>query len=185
MAARKKNSVTLEAQIDTDLDMAPLLSIMVKLIPVLLLSSAFVQIMMLETELPQAVQSAIESNQKLDKKPEIDVLVDYGKGFQIAISSPGKDVEQINIPASRRNQLDFETLNKELVKIKSRYTQVFELNIVPSPEINYQDIVKTMDMARRPLDREVRFEFIHPDTKQQEQTEFMFPEVNFSNILEG
>ena len=41
-----------------ELDLAPLLAVMVKLVPVLLLSSAFVQVMMVETDLPQAVKEA-------------------------------------------------------------------------------------------------------------------------------
>jgi biopolymer transport protein ExbD len=185
MATRRKINFNTEAQIDTELDMAPLLSIMVKLIPVLLLSSAFVQIMMIETELPQAVRSAIEHNQKNEEKPEIDVTIDYSKGFQIAVTVPRKGIEQVNIPASEGKKLDFEAFNQELVKIKNRYSQIFELNIIPSPEVDYQDIVKTMDMARRPLEKGVKFEFIDPQTNQPQQTEFMFPEVNFSNILEG
>lgn len=35
-----------------DLDLAPLLAVMVKLVPVLLVSSAFVQMMIIETDLP-------------------------------------------------------------------------------------------------------------------------------------
>lgn len=185
MAARRRAQISTESQIDTDLDMAPLLSIMVKLIPVLLLSSAFVQIMMIETELPQAVKSAIESNQKQDQKAEVDVSIDYTKGFEIAVSKPGFAIERITIPPVDKTTLDFKTLNQELVKIKALHSQVFELNIIPSQQVNYQDIVKTMDMARRPLDKNIRFEFTDPETNQPQQTEFMFPEINFSNLLEG
>ena len=47
---------------DIELDLAPLLAVMVKLVPVLLLSSSFVPISVVESELPQVVKEAIERN---------------------------------------------------------------------------------------------------------------------------
>jgi biopolymer transport protein ExbD len=185
MAARRTISPRVDTAIDTDLDLAPLLSIMVKLIPVLLLSSAFVQIMIIETELPQAVRSVIDANQNRSDKPEIEVLMDYQRGFEISITRAGHGIEKIMIPINPDKSFDFPTLNQELIKIKMRYTQIFELNLVPAEEVKYQDIVRAMDMARRPLDKTIKFEFTDPATNQLQHTDFMFPEVNFSNVLEG
>jgi biopolymer transport protein ExbD len=59
-----------------DLDLAPLLAVMVKLVPVLLLSSAFVQVMVVETDLPQAVKEAIQKQD--DKKPVANIQINSG-----------------------------------------------------------------------------------------------------------
>jgi len=185
MATRRRLSLNVDTSIDTDLDMAPLLSIMVKLIPVLLLSSAFVQIMMIETELPQAIRSVIDKNQKLPDRTEIDVFMNYETGIQISISRLGQVVEKIMIPINTDKSFDFHAFNRELSRVKTRYSEVFELNLVPDAEVQYQDIVKAMDMARRPIDKNIKFEFKDPATNEIQQTDFMFPEVTFSNVLEG
>lgn len=183
--ARKRPQINIEEQIDTDLDLAPLLSIMVKLIPVLLLSSAFVQIMMIETDLPQPVKSAIEQNQNRDDLPELELAADYRNGFQVSIFNRKGPAERVRIPLKSDQSLDFTALNSELVKIKARHTQVFEISLIPAQDVNYQDVVKIMDMARRPLERDIKFDFIDPATEQTQQTEFMFPEVTFANVIEG
>jgi biopolymer transport protein ExbD len=189
MGKKNRFSFQQSATVDPDLDLAPLLSIMVKLIPVLLISSAFVHVMMIETDLPQAVLSTIESNQQ-NKNPttEIHITADYIKGFEITIIHSEKNTEKnkdlIHIP-TQEHLLDFKSLNEELVKLKTQYSQVFELHLNPSQEVLYQDIIKVMDISRKPLQKNIKFEFINPETNQPEQTEFMFPEVHLSNVLEG
>ena len=66
MAGRYKPQINHNSEFE--LDLAPLLAVMVKLVPVLLVSSAFVQLMIVETELPQVVQQALAYQEKQTKK---------------------------------------------------------------------------------------------------------------------
>ncbi len=165
-----------------ELDLAPLLSVMVKLVPVLLLSSAFFQVSIIETDLPQAVQAAIIENQKNPNLPEVELYIDYQDGFQIQVLNNGQ-AEKVTVPLSAEKKLDFLALNSELSKIKELYPQVFEINLHPSSEVSYQDIIYSIDMARKSKD--LKFIFNEPTTDEQKETTFMFPEVTFANILEG
>lgn len=182
---RRKVEVDLEKKGEFELDLAPLLSIMVKLVPVLLLSSAFTQIMILETELPQAVQAAISEDKPETDKVEIELIANYKQGYQITINSTKNGTQRVHIPLNDQNKLNFVGLNEELAKIKSSYTNLFTIDFRPDQEILYQDIIKTMDMARKPIKKELKFKFVDPVTQQESETDFMFPDVNFSNVIEG
>ena len=74
-----------------ELDLAPLLAVMVKLVPVLLVSSAFAQLMIIETELPQVIQQAIAREEKKDKPTQINLSLDKSAGAHITTTKAGKD----------------------------------------------------------------------------------------------
>ena len=175
----------LQAENLTELDLAPLLSIMVKLIPVLLLSTAFVQVSIIETDLPLVVKNAIEQNQTDQNKPELTVTMDQSKGFIIDIDDPHGKSNQKIIELNSNQRFDFVALNQALIKIKQQYPSVFKINLNPQGDISYQDIVKTMDCARKPLDKSIKFQFQDKSTSEFHSTDFMFPEIIFSNILSG
>ena len=46
---------------DFELDLTPLLAIIMKLVPVLVISSSFLQLTQIETELPQVIKQQIEN----------------------------------------------------------------------------------------------------------------------------
>ena len=59
-----------------ELDLAPMLALMVTLIPIMLLSTVFVKVSLIETPLPQVVQNAIEED--LNKKnKEIHLFIHF------------------------------------------------------------------------------------------------------------
>jgi biopolymer transport protein ExbD len=79
-----------------ELDLAPLLAVMVKLVPVLLISSAFIQVMMIETDLPQAVKEAIH---KQEDKPTANIMIraNTKEGIQVVVQKGGAQTVQ-NVP---------------------------------------------------------------------------------------
>ena len=66
---------------EMEVDLASLLAVMMKLVPVLLLSSAFIQMMVIETDLPQVVTEAIQK-QDLEKKKNVLVEVTQDRKTQ-------------------------------------------------------------------------------------------------------
>lgn len=181
--SRRRYQFLTDHTIDTELDLAPLLSIMVKLIPVLLLSSAFVQVATIDTELPISVKAAIAQSNP-DQLANIEIKVSYITGFNIVVDKSGDKSQLISITPTK-GELDYAQLNKVLTQIKLQNPQVFDLTLSPEPSVKYQDIVKVMDTARKPLDKNILFNFTNPQTQVIEQTPFMFPDVSLNESQEG
>ena len=165
-----------------ELDLAPLLAVMVKLVPVLLVSSAFVQLMIVETELPQVVQQAIQQN---DKKPTMHLLLEASTkdGIKIVMTENGQDKEER--VALKDGHFNLPELHQKLIEIKKAHPEVFKMDIAPSNEVPYQEIVKIMDEARKARDNSVRFPVYDEKQGKNVETNYMFPEIVFANMMEG
>lgn len=165
-----------------ELDLAPLLAVMVKLVPVMLISSAFVQLMIVETELPQVVKEAVDRNDKPDPNlAHIRMDVDEKAGFTVVITKQGQDKE-VKVPL-KDGKFDFTGLHEQLVGVKKAYPDVFKMDLVPGPNVEYGVLIKAMDQARQAHDAGVTFPIFDAAKNAQTQTPFMFPEVVFANTL--
>jgi biopolymer transport protein ExbD len=165
-----------------ELDLAPLLAVMVKLVPVLLISSAFVQVMILETDLPQAVKEAI---QKQEQKPtaNIQIRADIVNGIQVVVSKGGAEKTQ-NVPL-KDGHFDFPLLHKTLQQVKIENPEVFRVELAPDAKVPYSEVVKITDEARRSRDRSVKFPVLDTKENKTVMTDYMFPDVVFTNIFDG
>ncbi len=167
-----------------ELDLAPLLAVMVKLVPVLLLSSAFVQMNMIETELPQVVQEALKEQNKDEKnKPAITLNVLNNLNIEIWVQTSGK-TDHFTISSSG-SSLNTEALHQKLIEVKKQYPEVFKVDLKPEQNVPYNMIVKVMDEARKSRDPQVRFPVFDKIKNQMVETEYMFPEIIFINTTEG
>jgi biopolymer transport protein ExbD len=179
---RRPKKIKIDHHSEFDLDLAPLLAVMVKLVPVLLVSSAFVQLMVVETELPQVVQQAIQQQeQKHDNVTNISLDADHQTGITITIKENGK--ERSEVVAMKDNAFDYATLHAKLIAFKQAHPEVFKIEINPGAKVPYKEIVKIMDEARR--DSTVRFPVFDSKQGKTVQTDYMFPEVVFTNTMEG
>lgn len=161
-----------------DLNLAPFLDIIVSVIPMLLLSVAFIQIKMIETPIPQVVAEKIASNEK--PVPVTLGLVANKTGFVIEINERGK-VRKQTIPL-KEGKLDFDALTAAAIALKQKYTDVFKVDFSPAENVSYSEIVATMDSLRRlPTGQKVSFK--DDKTGEPVETDLMFPDVTFSNVL--
>ncbi|RYZ79757.1 MAG: biopolymer transporter ExbD, partial [Proteobacteria bacterium] len=92
---RRMKKININHNYEFDLDLAPLLAVMVKLVPVLLVSSGFVQMMTIETQLPQVVQQAIEQQDKNVKATLITLEVKDKEGVRIVVMKDGKQTVEV------------------------------------------------------------------------------------------
>ncbi|WP_413944442.1 ExbD/TolR family protein [Bdellovibrio sp. HCB-162] len=166
-----------------ELDLAPLLAVMVKLVPVLLLSSAFVQMMVIETELPQVVSEAIQRQEQQPTPTSVAIEVDAKDGINIVVTEKGKDQVE-NIPL-KNGAFDYPTLHQKLVAVKKAHPEIFKIELNPDGKVPYNEVVKVMDEARQSRDNTIKFPVF--DTKQGKnvETNYMFPEIVFANMMEG
>ena len=80
--------------------------------------------------------------------------------------------------SKRRKQL-------KLIDIKKQYPEVFRIELNPEANIAYKEIVKIMDEARQAHDKTIHFPVLDSKTGQTIETEYMFPDVVFVNVMEG
>ena len=165
-----------------DLNLAPFLDIIVSIIPLLLLSVAFVQIKMIETSIPQVVAAKIAEQHKNKNIPVTFKLKASKKsGYTLEINNKGR-VKRTRLALNKEGKLDYDGLNAAAATLKRSHTDVFRIDFEPRADISYDEIVLTMDSLRRlPDGQKVAFK----DTKSGEsvETDLMFPDVTFSNIL--
>ena len=120
-----------------ELDLSPMLSLMVTLIPMLLLSVAFVQITIIETALPQAVQEAIEQDRnKKEREILVKLEMDQAQGFSLTVSEDGRVVNRTQLPKTA-GEWDLTGLQGALVVVKQKYPKTFRLDLFPKEGISY------------------------------------------------
>ena len=116
-----------------ELDLAPLLAVMVKLVPVLLVSSAFVQMMIIETELPQVVKEAIKQQDDNVKAAHITLEVNKMDGVKIIVENNGE--EKVEVIANKDKKIDFPALHAKLVELKKANPQIFKIDLSPDADV--------------------------------------------------
>lgn len=163
-----------------DLNLAPFLDIIVSVIPMLLLSVAFIQIKMIETPIPQVVAEKIANANDKPVSVTLALTADLKRGYVIEVNENGK-INKQTIPM-KDGKLDYEALAASATALKLKYTDVFKMDFSPSATVSYNDIVSTMDSLRRlPSGQKVSFK--DDKTGEPVETDLMFPDVTFSNIL--
>lgn len=167
-----------------ELDLAPLLAVMVKLVPVLLVSSAFVQMMIIETELPQVVQEAIKEQDKNPKAAQIAVEMNKKEGIKIILTENGEQKIEVVSP-DKEQKIDYQNLHSKFVELKKSHPEIFKIEFNPDSDIAYKDVVKIMDEARKVRIKDVRFPIKDQKTGKDTTTDYMFPEIVFANMMDG
>lgn len=180
---RRMKKIHVNHNSEFELDLAPLLAVMVKLVPVLLVSSAFVQMMVVETELPQVVSEAIQQQEKQPNPTTVALEIDSKAGIHIVINEKGQ--EKVDTIPLKDGAFDLKGLHAKLVAVKQAHPEIFKIEMSPDGQVPYNDIVKILDEARQSHDSTVKFPVF--DTKQGKnvETNYMFPEVVFANMMEG
>ncbi|MDZ4661138.1 MAG: biopolymer transporter ExbD [Pseudomonadota bacterium] len=167
-----------------ELDMAPLLSLIVSLIPILIFTVVMVKVGVVETQLPQVVNDAIELERK-NPTPEVSIMASVlaGKGIELEIIHNGQS-EKRSIPLID-NEFDYDGFHKELVRAKEQYPQTFRLDLRPDLATPYNKIIKIMDAARKTKVGERKIFVIDKGTNQKVETDIMFVDIFFGNVMEG
>ena len=167
-----------------ELDLSPMLALMVTLIPIMLLSTVFVKVAVIETPLPQVVAKALEQDRKKkDREVRLVVKMEQNTGLNIHVYR-GSAKRSVAIPKVQ-GEWDFARLHKEVVQVKVENPKLFRLDLIPGKDVSYADIVKVMDEVRNTREGDPKVYIEDVDTKERVETDIMFPDVIFSNVLEG
>ena len=122
-----------------ELNLAPMLDIIVSIVPMLLMSVAFIHLTVIETPIPQAVEKAIAAAQ--DKKDQAQILLRVSKsqGFHFTVTDKGETKEfQV---AMKGTEFDLDGLHTKTLELKKLYPDVFRLELNPEENVPLNDIV--------------------------------------------
>ncbi len=165
-----------------ELDLAPLLAVMVKLVPVMLISSAFVQIMTIQSDLPGALKQVIAESEK--QPTQIRLVTTVKNEVKVVISGPkGSTTKQV--PARPEGAIDFDGTHAVLMEVKKEHPEVFHISIGTAKSTSYQDVVKLMDEARKSKVPGTEFPYKDKGSNETKTTPWMFPEVLLETTTEA
>ena len=156
---------------EVELNMTPVMNLMVCLIPLLLTSAQFIKIGVIDLNLPPAVGTAVsqmEAPKENVKKLDLAVTI-TDRGFFISSSLAilrNTNGEGPSIPRQENGTYNFEDLSTKLFEIKKKaignFSDTEKIVIQAEPEIDYQLLVSTMDAARS-INREEKQFTLFPD----------------------
>lgn len=174
---RLKRSRVVDATFD--LNLAPILDIIISVVPLLLLSIAFVQVRMIDASVPQVVAEAM---QRANEKTETTVAlkISKNKGFVFEVTKGGK-MNPMTI-ANKGAAWDLDALLNAAFTIKQQNPEVFRLDMSPESDVNLDELVSVMDKLRRTPDTQ-KVAFVDPANGQKVETELMFPNILFANVI--
>jgi biopolymer transport protein ExbD len=163
-----------------EINLAPMLDVIVSIIPMLLMSVVFLKVNMIEAQIPQIVSQIMEQNKKGPPKTTISLMV-TAKDFKFVVNNNGKKQE---IAVNGTNgTYDYDHLYREALELKRKYPNIFKVEIKPQSSVPLDNIVQALDHIRKAKKEDPQFVVQDPKTGQSAQTDLMFPEVTFSDVL--
>lgn len=172
-------------ELDMELDIRPVMNLMVVLIPLLIASAEWVRLGSIEINVPPSKDAGIGSDESQAQAEEREKEKRLGLSIAITdlgitIASPGailsgaENPEGPTVPISADGEYDYKLMKEKLIEIKKAiqgkgFRDENRALITASADIAYQVIIRVMDE----LQIYETDEAILP----------LFPEVNFSKII--
>jgi biopolymer transport protein ExbD len=139
-----------QTEVNQELELMPMLNVFISIIPLLLLSAAFVQLAVIPTALPApsdtppaAVATDVE---------KLSLTIAIGAGAYV-VEANGTTVGTITRPEGLANddaraRASREELGRTLAAIAARFPEQREVTIAADPTTHYEDIIDVMDVSR-------------------------------------
>jgi biopolymer transport protein ExbD len=181
VGARRSSDGTFELQLTSMVD------IFVIMVFFLLKGFAAValSLVVLDAQVPQPVQAALENDRKKkDRDVVLKVDIQSNTNLTVEVVVNGNQNQRIVVPGKDKN-FDLAKFHGEIVGLKLKFPELFRIDVNPAEQVSYKDIISVMDQVRmrQPNDPKV---FIKDDAnKTQVETNLLFPDVVFGNVMEG
>jgi len=168
--------------LNMDLDIKPVMNLMVVLIPLLLAGVEYVKLSIVEIDLPPTSGTTGKGSENQPPKEQQKMLnltiAITNSGFTLTSASAvlaGEGGEGPTIPVDENNQFDFAKLKEKLTEIKKLildkgFKDKDSAIITAGAEIEYQVIIDVMDAIQTYEDEEGN---IQP----------LFPQINFGRVI--
>ncbi len=172
-----------------EINLLPIMNVFCILIPFLLLTASFVQLTIVDTSLPASskVNPTVESSSPTptpeEKHLNLTVMI-TAQGFSVAgyggvLNVSGEQAEEGQKPKTiiekmPNGEFDFDKLVEVMVRIKEAYPGQFSVILLPEQTIQYDVIIKIMDLARK---------YKKKLPNGEEQDELLFPNPILAGTL--
>lgn len=169
--------------LDLELDIKPVMNLMVVLIPLLLAGVEMVKLSIVEIDLPPSQagggSGSDQENPEKEREKRLGLKIAItGDGFSLATASAimsGEEGEGPTIPLNDQNDYDYDILKEKLIEIKKLIVDKGFIDnnsavITAGAEIEYQIIINVLDTIQKYKDEEGN---IQP----------LFPQVNFGQVI--
>jgi biopolymer transport protein ExbD len=167
----------LSAESTFDLNLAPMMDMLVSIIPFMLLSATFLQLMLINVPLPEPIAKALAQDRaKTEREVSIQVNMDTHAGFLLEVKDEAGKVVKYTVPRAA-GDYDYKALHVKLVTIKQQFPKVFRVELNPDETASYKTIVKIMDASRSMESADPKIKIENVDTP------LLFPDVVLSNVM--
>jgi biopolymer transport protein ExbD len=171
-----------KAESTFDINLAPMLDVIVAIVPMLLMSVVFIRVNMIEAQIPQIVAEVIQNNKDKPNPVTVGLFIEGATyKFEVVVNGKKSDI----VVAAVNGQPNLDGLYKEAAEIKRKYPDIFKVEIKPSKDVSLDRIVATLDKIRKLKTGEEGFSIKDEKTGNTVKTDLMFPEIVFADILEG
>lgn len=127
---------------DMELDLTPMMNILLILIPFLATMAVFLHLAVVEFALPPGVSSSAEADAPNPDHIDISVVV-TPKGYTILGSG-----QKLDFVPKADGLYNFDFLVRQLKAIKYKYPQEENIVLMVDPEVRYDDVIGFMDQCR-------------------------------------
>jgi len=160
-----------------ELNLAPMMDMLVSIIPFMLLSATFLQIVLINVPLPEPVAKALAQDRQQDKR-EVSIRVDMegATGFLVEVKDEGGHVTKYTV-GNAGSDFDYQSLHRKLVEVKQHYPKIFRVELNPAESVDYKSIVKVMDATRNMENADPKIMI------ENAETPLLFPDVVLSNVM--
>ena len=184
--------------IPAEVDLKPVMGLIVILIPLLLYSFSFFNIRIQPVMAPKTGAAAPGSESGDNEKKPLNLTVAVvGPGFEIKMDAEvaGPGLADINIPkkefkdpdtGKRVREYDYPTLYEKLYEIKQRFKEEKTIHITADPDIRWQVIARVMDTSMFVLKKK-KFktlkEFAEAEVDMVEKGDSVSPRPMFPQVV--
>lgn len=166
MFGRRKGG---EQEVDTELNLVPIMNLFTALIPFLLLSAAFIQVKVINASTP-AISEGSEVPEGADLRPVVMNVQITKQGYEVTASGDQLSKQELAALGTTigKHERSYEPakLTSHLRRVKHQHPKSDTVIIAPDPRVEYAEIVRVMDASR-----EV------PGSKEAGKKKYLFPKV--------
>ena len=130
-----------------DLELMPMLNVFISIIPMLLLSAAFVQLGVIDTGLPASAATVVPAEPTPDAPLPVTIHIRASDYLVESDGSPPRSIPRSSVTGASADpgRLPLEAM---LRGIAAQHEKKPEVRIVPAARTRYEEIISVMDLAR-------------------------------------
>lgn len=130
---------------DFELNLASIIDCFTVLIAFMLVSSAFLSIGILDAGIAAAGTTSTNAT-----PPAVNIAVELNKNQTFEIKVTGKATSNVKVARGKTEEgWDFDALSQQLQAMKGKWPDVQALTVTAENKIEYREIVKTIETARK------------------------------------